>query len=75
MKKLPSDDYVMTENSIWVTVENLSVYIHKTDEGVVVDIYPVGQEMDNSIVSTYAFFNEGVSSDDDEEEDETISRR
>jgi len=51
-------DYILTGESAWVTVGAISVYIKKTDEGVVVDLYPTGDEMNDSIASTYAFFDE-----------------
>ena len=56
-------DLVLQEEPIWITVENLSVYVHKTNEGVVVDIFPLGDEMEDPITSTYAFFNEGKEKD------------
>ena len=52
-------DCVLTGDSVWVTVKNLSVRIAKTDEGVVVDIYPLKQENDEPITTTYAYFREG----------------
>lgn len=45
--------------SVWVTVNNLSVYIKRTDEGVVVDIFPLNREDGESLASTYAFDSEG----------------
>ena len=61
LKKGEINDYVLNGNSIWIDVENLTLYIHKTDEGVVVDIYPKKTDLLDSeiIASTYAFFNEG----------------
>ena len=42
-----------------IIVKNLSVLVHETDEGVVVDIYPLGEEgVDDPFASTYAFFND-----------------
>jgi len=35
------------------------VYIHKMDERVMVDIFPLGHEMDDPIASTDAFFDDG----------------
>jgi len=60
MPDLTESDYTLPseQNSVWITVENLSVYVHKTDEGVVVDILPRGDEMSESIASTYAFWTE-----------------
>ena len=45
--------------SCWVTVNNISVYIVRTDEGVVVDLYALGCEDEQaSIGSTWAMFQE-----------------
>lgn len=54
------NDYVLDEGarSVWITVDNISVYIHRTDEGVVVDLYALGVEDDECLGSTYAFNNE-----------------
>ena len=64
LKHISENDYELqtqpngNHTSCWITVKNLSLYINQTDEGVVVDIYPLNHEMDNPIASTYAFFNE-----------------
>lgn len=59
-------DYTLKDGcrSVWITVGKLSVHIIRTDEGVVCDIYPLGDESTDSIASTYAFDDEGE--DDDE---------
>ncbi len=51
------NDYTLREGyiSCWITVDNLSVYIVRTDEGVVVDIFPRWREEDESLASCYAF--------------------
>lgn len=41
--------------STWIGVKDFSIYIVKTDEGVVVDIYARGYEDCESLASTYAF--------------------
>lgn len=48
-------------DGVWITVNNISVHIIKTDEGVVVDLYPAKKENDNPIASTYAHFTEAES--------------
>jgi len=60
-------DYYLKDNatSVWITVGDISVYVMRTDEGVVVDLYPLDNENDESLASTYAFFSEVT----DEEED------
>lgn len=45
-------------DSTWITVKDFSVYIKKTDEGVVVDIYALGYEDCESLTSTYAYDSE-----------------
>jgi hypothetical protein len=44
--------------SVWLTVGKHSLYIKRTDEGVVVDIFMVGSEDEEAITSTYAFDHE-----------------
>lgn len=54
-------DYVLNDDysSCWVTVNNISVYIQKTDEGVAVDMWPKGLESaDLSHVGTWMTFAE-----------------
>ena len=46
------------QSSIYVTVENISVYIKRDDEGVSVDLFPLNHEMDDSIGSTWATYDE-----------------
>jgi len=54
-----SDYYLKdNENSVWITVGDISVYVVRTDEGVVVDLYPLDNENAESLASTYAFFSE-----------------
>ena len=46
--------------SCWITVNNISVYLKRTDEGVVVDLYPKGREFGGELIaSTWALDNEG----------------
>jgi len=54
-------DYTLKEDqtSCWITVDNLSVYVHRTDEGVIADILPRKGEAGDPIASCYAFFTEG----------------
>jgi hypothetical protein len=58
-------DYTLSHEypSCWITVDNLSVYILRTDEGVSVDIFPVGCEADESLAGCWALNQEA---DDDE---------
>lgn len=58
---LADDDqkYTLEGNGVWITIGNLSVWVRKSDEGAVVDIYPYCQEMADPLASTYALFFEG----------------
>ena len=60
------NDYTLKEGQIscWITVDNLSVYVVRTDEGVVVDIFPRWREEDESLASCYAF-NAEVATEDE----------
>lgn len=49
---------MLVGRNAWVGVRNLSVDIHRTDEGVVVDIFRKGEENGDPIASTYAYFGE-----------------
>lgn len=51
-------DYTLTEGSAWLTVKQFSIRILSADEGVIVDIYKLGEEMMPPIASTYAFDHE-----------------
>jgi hypothetical protein len=57
-KDLKDDDYTLTEGAAWFTVKSFAIRILSTDEGVVVDIWKDGGEMDSPIASTYAFDHE-----------------
>ena len=52
-------DYRLKRDYVQLEVENLSVKISKGNEGITVDIWPIGDEMGEPIASTYAFYNEG----------------
>lgn len=57
-ENVETGDYVANlakNESLWLTVGNASLYIKRTDEGVVVDIYGKGREDGESVASTYAF--------------------
>lgn len=49
-------DYTLNWGSCWITVENASIYIIKTETGVIVDIYARGNEADSAIGSTMVSF-------------------
>lgn len=53
-------DYTLAPDctGIWLTVKKLSVHVFRTDEGVAVDLYSVGCEMDGAMASAYVFDGE-----------------
>lgn len=55
-----SDYHLMpqTSSSCWITVGSASVYVKQEGEGVVVDVYPLNGEANESVASTYAHFTE-----------------
>ncbi len=61
MPVLKEEDYELPEDqtSVWITVNAISVRAFRTDEGVGVDLYPVGRESEDAIASTYALNDEG----------------
>lgn len=68
-------DFILKEEaqSVWITIDNLSLYVRRTDEGVAVDIYPKGMEMEDSIVGTWCLRSEAQERID-EYEDELRAR-
>ena len=61
LKRTEGDtDYELNKDfkSCWITVDNISVYVRRTDEGVAVDLYPVQGETQESIGGTWATFAE-----------------
>lgn len=42
-------------HNLWLTVDDFSVHIIRTGEGIVLDVYAKGCEMDDTLASTYAF--------------------
>lgn len=65
---LPDGDYILAEGAAWLELKNFSIRVAKTDEGVVVDVFRKGAEMEESIASTYAYDSEAEESEDDEED-------
>ena len=58
-----------SERSIWITVGNISVYVRRTEEGAVVDMYTNGDECNDEahLAGCYAFFNEVKKDDFDDD--------
>ena len=54
-------DYILQEghNHVWLTVNNISIYIVKRDDGVSIQCYPLGHEMNDCITETWVTWGEG----------------
>ena len=52
---LQDGDYTLADGAGWFAVKGFAVRIISTDEGIVVDVYKNGAEMESPITSTYAF--------------------
>jgi hypothetical protein len=65
-----SRDYALAPDctGIWLTVKKMSVHVFRTDEGVAVDFYPVGYEMDGAMASAYVFDSEAEEAIEEGEE-------
>jgi len=55
--ELLAGNYVLKDGDAWFTIKKFSVRIFSTDEGVVCDIYALGND-EESIASAYAFDDE-----------------
>lgn len=67
LKPVSSHEYEMApkERSAWIGIDNISVGVTRTDEGVTVDLYAKGHE-DNSLAGTHLFFHEAEPDEDNE---------
>jgi len=63
--QLKDTDYILTDGAGWFAVKGFAIRIMSTDEGVVVDVYKNGEEMNSPITSTYAYDAELEDDDDD----------
>lgn len=57
-ERIRDGDYVLAEGAAWLEVKNFAIRVCSTDEGVVVDVYKNGEEMNDVIASAYAFDQE-----------------
>lgn len=75
LKAESSYDYILQkdEPSVWITVDNVSVYVRRNDEGVSVDLYPKGDEMSDSLAGTFITFEEAILEPEDEPDTDTAS--
>ena len=55
-------DYILQDgyNSVWITVNNVSVNIVRREDGVSVALYPLHQEMNDCITETWATWGEAA---------------
>jgi hypothetical protein len=51
-------EYLLADDAVWLIVKDFSIHIHGTDEGIVVDVYALGNEDEDAIATTYAPDNE-----------------
>lgn len=56
--QIPDGDHVLIEERAWFTVGPYSVRINKTDEGIAVDVYALGDEMGEALGSTWVLDSE-----------------
>jgi len=56
------------QDHAWITINNVQVYIKRTDEGVVVDLFSKEKPDSESIGSTWASFEECVNNEEEEEQ-------
>ena len=75
LKHISENDYEFQSqpngyHSCWITIKNLSVYIVKTDEGIMLEVYPLGREYDEALISTYVFFNEANDMEEQREKEQ-----
>jgi len=72
-------DYTFHRNpksldKVWLSFGKYSINIHKTDEGVVVDIFQKGKEDRGSLESCYAYDTDILTDEEYEEELERLER-
>ena len=63
MKTLADGDYKTDDScSVWIDVRGFTVYLHTTDEGIIVDVFNAEQlrkePYTEAVASTYAFDHE-----------------
>lgn len=56
--ELKDGDYTLIDGRAWFTVGNISIRISATEQGVVCDMYPLHDEMNDAVASCYAFYTE-----------------
>jgi len=59
LRKESNEDYVLVDESCWITVENLSVMLKKCDDGLSIYVYALDHEDEDCITETWVLWNEG----------------
>lgn len=54
------EDHELVADYAWVHSGMFAIYIHRSDEGIVVDVFADGFEMNDPIASTYAYFDDAM---------------
>jgi hypothetical protein len=58
IESIDGNDYVLKGRSCWIKVENVAIYIRRTDEAVLVELYPNGDEGTDELDSMAVYFSE-----------------
>jgi hypothetical protein len=61
-------------DKVWISFGKFSISIHKTDEGVVVDVFQKGKEDRGDLASCYAFDSEILTDKEYEKECKNLER-
>ncbi len=63
----PGPDFILEEGEdcVWIAVDNIAVYVRRTDEGVAVSLYPKARVLDDELAGTWALFSEAEDDEDD----------
>jgi len=64
MLALKSEEAVLEDDSCWITVGNMSVYIQKGSLGVTVSLFPLGDEFREPLASTWLSFVDAMREED-----------
>lgn len=74
-KDSAENDYILKKGhtSAWIEVDEQLIYIHRTDEGVIVDMFAAGTALDEALASTYLFSAEALATliEEDREQQQT----
>ena len=60
MRQQDETDYIMEDgtDTVWITVNNVSVHVVRKEDGVSVKLYPLKQEMNDCIGETFLTWEE-----------------